>query len=745
MNLRVNYLVKQFVLTIHVFLKASVLRTILIISSIYISLMNKVAVLFLLLISIHAESQIDPVALQEWKDLKFSMFIHFGVYSQLGGVWEGKPVSRGVSEQIQAHAGIYSDVYAGIARDFNPVKWNADSIALLAKAAGMGSIVITSKHHDGFAMYNSSSTDFDILDATPYGKDVIGELAAAAKKHKLKFGLYFSLIDWHYPQASPISSHNSDYITPEHHEFNKQQITELLTSYGVISELWFDMGSMSTEQSKEMRNLVHKLQPNCMIGSRVGNDMGDFTVMGDNQEPDYSIGVPWQSPASFFDETWGYRSWQKRNDIRDKVKEKLSSLIRVVSRGGNYLLNIGPRGDGTVVSYEKDALLQIGKWLSKNGEAIYNTNPDPFHVDFAWGSVTSRKNKLYLHLLKDPVNGTITLPGLNGSINKAYILGEQLSCAARKSADGIVIQLPKSLNVNEEFKVVVLEFSGCYTVPAINVLALNDHIELNSRNAFKFYSNSGIDYNTRYTSTIKEAWTLKPENETIASVKLFYSDEEKGKVIDLDFNGSMQAVQLDGTKQYNLENDIRALKMESVYIQGPFWSGIDGAHGPVDKIDVLRPWPNEAGKVWRIADKGDDAFVFRGDLNTAYYCLQQIESPRDQKVVAKIISGDGIFVWLNGVKKYVHNNPDKRDSVHHFLMLDLKQGKNQIIVKLFNHFHKEVPFRITYDVPQVYYMKELQPLNLKNDFFRISWKLHDPVTPHEDMGTPNLTLLLNKH
>lgn len=475
--------------------------------------MNRSLILFFLLVSTIAKSQIDPVALQQWKDLKFSMFIHFGIYSHLGGVWEGRPVTRGLSEQIQAHAGIYSDVYADVAGQFNPSKWNPDSIALLARAAGMGSIVITSKHHDGFSMFNSAFTDFDIIDATPYKKDVVGDLAAAAAKHGLKFGLYFSLIDWHYPQASPISSHNSDHITTEHHEFNKKQITELLTKYGTISELWFDMGSMSVDQSREMRELVHRLQPNCMIGSRIGNDMGDFTVMGDNQEPDYIIGVPWQSPASFFDETWGYRSWQKRADADEKVREKLTSLIRVVSRGGNFLLNIGPAGDGTVVEYEKNVLIKTGQWLRKNGEAIYNTKPSPFQVDFSWGSVTSRPGKIYLHLLQNPVNGTITLPGLQGRINKAYILGEGTSCSVSRSPEGHIIQVPGSVDVSEVFKVVVVEFSGPYAVPPAHVIGVDDRISLNSSNAFKYYSNSGIDYSTRYTSTIKEAWTLMPKND----------------------------------------------------------------------------------------------------------------------------------------------------------------------------------------------------------------------------------------
>ncbi|WP_341833863.1 alpha-L-fucosidase [Chitinophaga pollutisoli] len=247
-----------------------------------------------------ASAQIEPTALQQWRDRKYSMFIHFGVYSKLGGVWENKKISRGLSEQIRAHAaGLYNDAYEEVAQGFNPDKWNPDSIATLAKRAGMGSVVITSKHHDGFALWDCAYTTFNIMDATPYKRDILKELSEACRRQGIAFGLYFSLIDWHFPPAMPISGSNSDSIPPAHHTYNLQQITELLTKYGPVSELWFDMGQMTRQQSEEMRALVHKLQPNCMIGSRIGNNQGDFTVMGDNQEPDYIIGVPWQSPASF--------------------------------------------------------------------------------------------------------------------------------------------------------------------------------------------------------------------------------------------------------------------------------------------------------------------------------------------------------------------------------------------------------------------------------------------------------------
>lgn len=310
---------------------------------------------------------------------RFSMFVHWGLYSVYGGVYRGKNIEWGYSEQIQSFAGIFSDWYARAAEHFSAEQWDADSIAVLAKNTGMDAIVFTSKHHDGFCMYNSKETDFNIMN-TPFGMDALKELSQACKRHGLNLGIYFSLIDWHYPPAYPISSHNADPITPEHHEYNKRQVKELLENYGPVSELWFDMGSLTREQSRELYNLVKSIQPNCSVSGRIGNDYGDFAVMPDNVIPDYVPNKPWQTAESVYKETWGYRSWQKHVPMKKKLAEKINSLKRVIGAGGNYLLNIGPTGDGAVTNYEKDLLLSIGKWIDSSGwlatarDSLYREN-----------------------------------------------------------------------------------------------------------------------------------------------------------------------------------------------------------------------------------------------------------------------------------------------------------------------------------------------------------------------------------
>ncbi len=312
----------------------------------------------------YTEAQLD--AIQRWKDLAYGMFIHFGLYSLCGGVWDGQDVVVGYSEQILSHGPVPQADYEALKENFTIERFDADEIAALAVAAGMRYVVLTTKHHDGFCLFDTGTTDYSTMHAA-CKRDLVAEMSLACKKAGLAFGLYFSWIDWHFPYALPISPHNSDAIPQEHMEYNMAQLTELLSNYGDICELWMDMGAPTKEQSTMVAELAHTLQPGIMVNGRVWNDRGDFLTMGDNQFPEHDLDLPWQTPATIYHETWGYRSWQKREDAQGKIELLSSALFSVLDGGGNYLLNIGPKGDGSIVPFEREVLEGIGKRVLKKG------------------------------------------------------------------------------------------------------------------------------------------------------------------------------------------------------------------------------------------------------------------------------------------------------------------------------------------------------------------------------------------
>ena len=371
-------------------------------------------------------SRPSQATISAWQNRRFGMFIHWGLYSLLGGVWQGREIS-GYNEQIQAHARIPKAEYEQLANDFNPVNWDPDAVVTLAKAAGMKFIVLTAKHHDGFSLFETAQSPFNVVSMTPYGEDIVAGLAKACAERGLSFGVYFSTIDWHFDGATGIDYEegagirNNNQIPPAHADLNAKQLSELLTKYGTISEVWFDMGQPTPEQSQLFTDTVHGHQPETMVSGRVFNYQGDFTVMGDNEIPPYPLEEPWQSPASIYHETWGYRSWQVRDDLKGKTSEHIRNLVRVVARGGNYLLNIGPRGDGSIVEFEADVLVGIGNWLRENRIAIEGTSSQPFRK-LSFGHATASNSHLYLFILDWPTNGMLELPGLETPILSAQFL-----------------------------------------------------------------------------------------------------------------------------------------------------------------------------------------------------------------------------------------------------------------------------------------------------------------------------------
>ena len=618
-------------------------------------------ILMAALLCISASAQIAQDAYNKWHQNKYSMFIHFGLYSVYGGVYNGKPVTFGYSEQIQSFAGIFSDWYGDTALEFDPVKFNADEIVALAKEAGMRSIVITTKHHDGFCMFKTATTPYNSVDATPSKRDYVKELSDACRRGGINFAIYYSLIDWNYPHAYPISSHNCDFITPQHHEFSKAQVTELLTNYGPVSELWFDMGSNRPEQSQELYELVHKLQPNCMVSGRLGNGWYDFAVMADNKYPEGALQAPWQSAASMFDETWSYRSWQKRGDKHEKAMEKLRSLINVVSHGGNFLLNIGPRGDGSVVEFESEVLKEIGAWLKENGEAIYATEASPFREDFAWGKSTRKGNKLYLILSGEyPANGAIELnmPGYKLQESKGNLT------SANMKGSKVMITLPENAYNDQTIQVVELTFDR-EVLPQANA-----NVARTSN-----YSYDCFDYYSNYRSTVSYEWALSKKN--ASKVELTYTPEELGKEISMN----NQLVKLEGGKAITLKVDPKT-QWGKRYICGPEFNLFDRAstiEASLEKTPLRKK-----GGAWK--EVSEEKITLPVNLIEDYYLMQTVESPKAQDILVDVAAGNATELFVNGVSVMKHLNPYRCTYREEKVLVHLNKGTNVIVLRAYIRF-----------------------------------------------------------
>jgi alpha-L-fucosidase len=410
-----------------------------------------------------------------WRDAKFGLFIHWGVYSVPAGYYHGQPV-KGIGEWIMNRGKIPMAEYQAFARDFDPVKFNADDWVKAARDAGMKYIVITSKHHDGFAMFRSQASKWNICDATPYGKDPLQDLAAACRKHGIKLGFYYSQAqDWNNGGAAaggkwdPAQQRDmDDYID----KIAVPQVKEICSNYGEFpSVIWWDTSvDMNYERAKKLYDEVKALRPNIIMNNRLG---GGFK--GDTETPEQHIppqgypGRDWETCMTM-NGTWGF----KRDDNDWKSTETLiRNLCDIASKGGNYLLNVGPTSEGLIPQPSLDRLAEIGQWMKVNGEAIYGTGPTPFGAEagrfsdtakdkngkpqfipsWGWRATTKpggsgflglvhRPGKIYVEIFQWPADGELELPGLQSRVKKAYLLADSSAVASQPSGNGVTLMLP---------------------------------------------------------------------------------------------------------------------------------------------------------------------------------------------------------------------------------------------------------------------------------------------------------------
>ena len=409
-----------------------------------------------------------------WREARFGMFIHWGVYAVPAGTYKGKRV-RGIGEWIMSKARIPVKEYEKFAAQFNPVKYDADEWARIASDAGMKYMVITSKHHDGFCLWDSKVSDYDIMDAAPFERDLLKELSEACAKRGVRLCFYHSIMDWHHPDAKGASfpKYRDEYLKP--------QLRELLTGYGPIGVLWFDgewIREWTEPQGKDLYDFCRELQPGIIVNNRVGKGRKGMQGMskgkeyaGDFGTPEQQIpakglpGVDWETCMTM-NNTWGYKSYDhKWKSAPDLIKK----LVDIASKGGNFLLNVGPTAEGLIPAPSIERLAAIGRWMKVNGESIYATTASPFGR-LPWGRCTAKPGRLYLHVFSWPKDGKLTVPGIENEVTGARLLAGRAALKVRRAEGKVVIQLP-SRAPDEVDSVVALDVVGGVEVAAFMVRA----------------------------------------------------------------------------------------------------------------------------------------------------------------------------------------------------------------------------------------------------------------------------------
>ncbi|WPJ96209.1 alpha-L-fucosidase [Coraliomargarita algicola] len=384
---------------------------------------------------------------QLFNDGNYAMFVHWGLYSTLANKVDGKTY-YGIGEWIMnpRMADIPVEAYMQLPASFNPTEFDAKALVQLAKDAGMKYIVITAKHHEGFAMYDSACSDFDIVDATPYGQDPLKALSLACEEAGIGLGVYYSHFqDWTAPGGGrgPKVDAEGNAVSFEDYFVNKclPQIDELTSNYGPLELIWFDTpASISKEHVEQLIAVVRKNQPKALINGRAGHGLGDYQGLGDMEVPLRNVPGMWESVDTIND-SWAY-AWYDEN--WKSPKEILRRLIGTVARGGTYMLNVGPRGDGSVPERSARTLRSSGEWIQEYPQVVYDVDASPWEHALPWGDATVKGNKLLLSVFEWPDSGTLYVPGLLTEVKGARLLNGAANEAISFAREGntLLLDLP---------------------------------------------------------------------------------------------------------------------------------------------------------------------------------------------------------------------------------------------------------------------------------------------------------------
>ncbi len=427
--------------------------------------MRKLLTLILALLTLNTFAQQESKADRDtrmawWRDAGFGMFIHWGVYAVPAGQYKGKEI-KGLGEWIMEDAKIPISDYEQFARQFNPQKFDANEWARIAKDAGVKYIVITSKHHDGFALWDSRVSEYDVVDYSPFKRDILKELTTACKAAGIKMCFYHSIMDWHQPDAKAAKYPHQPTQNPDWAKYRdtylKPQLKELITNYDP-EVLWFDgewIDEWTEPQGKDLYNYLKSLKPSLIINNRIGKGRKGMNGMNAYEDAAGDFGTPeqeilagtseydWESCMTMND-TWGF----KTNDHNWKSSEVLiHNLIDIAAKGGNYLLNIGPKADGTIPPESVERLGEMGKWLKVNGEAIYATNGRKEYREGDHIRFTVSKDGKYTYIITTKPTRQLKLTTIGvKNTSRVMMLGVEKPLRWAKGGDGtVVIDLPETL------------------------------------------------------------------------------------------------------------------------------------------------------------------------------------------------------------------------------------------------------------------------------------------------------------
>ncbi|MEN8117934.1 MAG: alpha-L-fucosidase [Bacteroidota bacterium] len=412
------------------------------------------SVAIVLIQSTYAQEQISQEErMAWWENARFGMFIHWGVYSDYGGEWNGTDYGKDTggpsAEWIYLTADIPKKEYEKKAFEFNPVNYDPEEWVRLAKEAGMKYMVLTAKHHDGFALFDTRATDWNIVKSSTYKKDIIKAYVDECHKQGMRVGLYYSHEkDWynHKKVRRDTSAVSKDYT-----EIVRTHLKELLTNYGQIDLIWFDMGINQHRELNQMcYYMVREYQPRCIISSRIGNGLGDYKNLGDRElaSPETEGYVESIMTLRL---NWGY---DKNDNNWKSAEEVISMLSKCACRNSNFLLNMGPQPDGRFTPEEMVRLKAIGRWVKKNGDAIYGAEGSPFKGEYHWGSVTIKEKNLFLHLYNWD-SGAIQLTGIKNKVNNAQMMDDATPVIFKQDSEKITISIPQK-EKNKIVPVIVL-------------------------------------------------------------------------------------------------------------------------------------------------------------------------------------------------------------------------------------------------------------------------------------------------